>query len=104
MTTAEIPTRNDDQRLDALDQANRVRSARAHLKRTIGQDPEDARRVILNPTSDYRGMRLRDMLLALPQMGPQKVDRLMFSAGLTPRQREQALEIVTAYLQQRRAA
>jgi hypothetical protein len=106
-----MPDRTDVQRLIALEQANRVRTARAMLKRTITQDPEDARRVIQNPIADYRTMLLRDVLLALPLMGPQKVDRRMFHAaisprktlaGLTPRQREQALEIVSTYIAQRR--
>lgn len=110
MTTI-TPPRRLDQRLEALDQANRVRTARALLKRRIQVDPEDARRVVANPTSDYRTMLLRDVLLALPVLGPVKVDRLMFHAqisprrtlaGLTPRQREAALMIVSSYLEQRR--
>lgn len=109
MTTAYDPLlrtleRSDEQRLEALDQANRVRSARALLKRTIARDPEDARRVVMNPTPDYRTMLLRDVLLAIPKMGPMKVDGAMWRAGiyhrktlagLTTRQREAALTIIT---------
>jgi hypothetical protein len=113
MTITTMPARRLDQRLGALEQANRVRSARSLLKRTIQRDPEDARRVIQNPTSDYRTMLLRDVLLALPRFGPRKVDLRMFHAqisprrtlaGLSPRQREAALQIVSDYLATRAAA
>jgi len=105
-----MPFRTDDQRLEALEQANRIRTSRSMLKRTIRTDPDDARRVIMNPTSDYRTMLLRDVLLALPGAGPRRVDRWMFScqishrrtlAGLSPRQREAILQIVTDHLSKR---
>lgn len=112
MTTI-TPGRTDEQRLAALDQANRIRSSRAHLKRCLRTDPEDARRVIAAPTADYRTMRLRDLLVALPHMGPSRVDYWMRMerisplktlAGLTYRQREAALEFVSEYLGRRAAA
>lgn len=109
----EAPVRSDDQRLAALDQANRVRSARAHLKRSIRRDPEDARRVLADPRVDYRSMRLRDLLLALPRVGDVKVDRFLLHArvsptrtlaGLSERQREAALDFVSDYIARRREA
>jgi hypothetical protein len=111
--TMTTPQRSADQRLAALEQANRVRTARAHLKRCLRTDPEDARRVIANPSIDYRGMLLRDLLTALPRMGEMKVDRWMFSSmihhrrtigGLSSRQREAAIGFMSEYLRQRRKA
>lgn len=97
------PTRTAKQRLDALDQANRIRSSRATLKRTLKTQPADALLVVANPTMDYRSMRLYDLLLALPGVGESKVQRFCFAArispvktlrGLSDRQRSEALAFI----------
>lgn len=111
MIIAPGPAQTLEQRLEALDQANRVRSARALLKRRLKTDPTDAELVIRDPRIDYRTMLLRDLLLALPGLGEMRVDRFMVAArisprktlqGLSDRQRDEALQYVRAYAAHRR--
>lgn len=107
MTTT-TPHRSLEQKLDALDQANRVRTARAHLKRCLRTNPQDAHHVIANPTTDFRSMRLIDLLLAMPKLGEYRVTRFLTAehisplktlAGLSDRQRTATLRFVDQHTQ-----
>lgn len=94
-----MPRRTEEQRLEALRRANRIRSAQAQVRRDIarGLDPELAPAVAAYPPELVRTMKVRRVLLALPGVGPSKVDRFMHAGmisqsktlgGLSDRQRE----------------
>lgn len=113
MTTTETPGRTLEQRLAALEQANRNRFARADLKRAAKADPMAAYSAIVLPAPEYRQMRLRDLLLALHGVAETKVDRWMHRemigrskriGGLSARQRLAAEGFVATVLDRRRAA
>lgn len=74
------PDRSLTQRLDALEQANRVRSYRARLKRDIKAgrlSEEQLDDLVANPPDHLLSMRVTDFLLALPWVGESRVDRCL---------------------------
>lgn len=91
----EAPPRTYAQRMDALNEANRIRRYRAQLKRDVA-----AGRVrvtgVLDWQIDVASMKVWDLLLALPKVGRVKVDKTLRQlrisptktvAGMSPRQR-----------------
>jgi hypothetical protein len=97
MTT---PDRSLQQRLDALEKANTVRTYRAELKKDIAAAREDADAVLVSSDPLLATMKVGDLLLAVPGLGRVKVNylfrRLGISpsktvGGLSPRQRGQLL-------------
>jgi len=70
---------------EALTEANEVRYARAQLKRDITAGKVSALEVLQQPADYVQGMKLREVLLAVPRLGPKKVDGVMQSCRLSHR-------------------
>lgn len=106
-----MPDRSLEQRMDALDRANAIRSARSAFKRVL----KDAGNVearyraaemiaLDEPASEFASMKVWDLLMAVPGLGRTKVNRLSLVARVSPsttlagmswRQRETLVELLT---------
>lgn len=86
MTTAtmRVPDRTTAQRLEALANANRIRSRRAQLKRDVKACREDPVELVMRPPAFADAMHVRDLLLAVPKLGHVKVDKALRIAGVSP--------------------
>ena len=92
------------QHLKALQQANRVRLARAELKRQVAADETTAAEVVLGCPWEAASMELSDLLMSQRRWGRARCRRLLLSLGLpenkhigtlTPRQRRALVELLT---------
>jgi hypothetical protein len=70
------------QRVKALARANRVRQARAELKRRIAGGHVSAAEVILFHPSELEGMPVADVLMSQRYWGGTRCRRLLLAAGL----------------------
>ena len=93
------------QHLLALQHANRVRLARAELKRRIAAQDISAAEVVLDPPLETESMDISDLLMAQRRWGRARCRRLLLSLGLpenkqlgtlTPRQRYALAALLTA--------
>lgn len=71
------PTRTHDQRLEALVEANRIRCARAMLKRHLAAGTADLAAVISDPAPEFANMKVIEALLATPKIGNVKAGRIL---------------------------
>ncbi|MEA2468036.1 MAG: hypothetical protein QOJ57_2162 [Thermoleophilaceae bacterium] len=92
------------QHLKALEQANRVRLARAELKRQVASDETTAAAVVLGCPWEASSMELSDLLMSQRRWGRARCRRLLLSLGLpenkhigtlTPRQRRALVEVLS---------
>jgi hypothetical protein len=97
LEAATAPARSLAQRRAALKEANRIRLARAQLKRDLKAGREDVVVHLLNPPDWLLTAKVFDVLLALPGLGRVKVNRILSWShvspsktvgGLTDRQRD----------------
>ena len=93
------------QHLRALEHANRVRLARADLKRRIAAQETTAAEVVLNCPWEAASMEISDLLMAQRRWGRARCRRLLLSLGLpenkhvgtlTTRQRQALTALLTA--------
>lgn len=100
------PNRTLDQRMAALQRANAIRVVRARLKESLNARTASALTVLVDPAPELATMKVRDLLIALPQWGARKADRFMVACrishiktigGLSDRQREE----ISALLRER---
>jgi hypothetical protein len=93
------------QHLRALQHANRVRLARAELKRRIAGQETSAAEVVLNCPWEAASMDISDVLMAQRRWGRARCRRLLLSLGLpenkqvgtlTARQRQALSALLTA--------
>jgi hypothetical protein len=91
------------QHLKALEQANRVRLARAELKRQVAAAETTAAEVVLECPWQASSMELSDLLMSQRRWGRARCRRLLLSLGLpenkhigtlTPRQRRALVELL----------
>jgi hypothetical protein len=91
------------QHLKALEQANRVRLARAELKRQVAAGETAAAGVVLECPWEASSMELSDLLMSQRRWGRARCRRLLLSLGLpenkhigtlTPRQRRALVELL----------
>jgi hypothetical protein len=91
------------QHLKALEQANRVRLARAELKRQVAASETTAAEVVLECPWEASSMELSDLLMSQRRWGRARCRRLLLSLGLpenkhigtlTPRQRRALVELL----------
>jgi hypothetical protein len=101
------------QHIKALEQANRVRLARAELKRQVAAQEVTAADVVLGCPWEAASMELSDLLMSQKRWGRARCRRLLLSLGLpenkqigtmTPRQRRALVEVLTAKSQSRARA
>jgi hypothetical protein len=95
----------EPQHLRALQRANRVRLARAELKRKIAAQDTSAADVVLNCPWEAASMEISDVLMAQRRWGRARCRRLLLSLGLpenklvgtlTARQRQALAALLTA--------
>ena len=98
----QTPSRSLDQRLDALDRANRIRVQRAQLKRELKSGQTSFDRILLDPPDYVLTAKVYDMLLAVPRLGRVRAGRLLTQCrisqaktigGLSERQRGELVEL-----------
>ncbi len=77
------PERTAQQRLSALEDANRVRFARAAAKRKLKSGELDIYDLLMDPSEELKGAKVEEMLLALRGMGRVKVSRLLREARIS---------------------
>ena len=77
------PERTSQERRSALDEANRVRFARAATKRALKSGELDVYDLLMDPTEEQKGAKVEEMLLAMRGMGRIKVTRLMRAASIS---------------------
>lgn len=76
------PLRTLEQRLAALEEANRIRSYRAELKRRLRGGNVGAAAALEDPDCDT--MKVVDLLLALPTVGRVKANRALTRMRISP--------------------
>jgi hypothetical protein len=105
MGTSATVTAGQEQHLRALEYANRVRLARAKMKRRVGAGELSAAEVILNCPWQAHTMKISDLLMAQKRWGRTRCRRLLMSHGvpenkeigtLTERQRSALAAVLTA--------
>ncbi len=77
------PQRTTQERKSALEEANRVRFARAAAKRTLKSGELRIYDLLMDPSEELKGAKVEEMLLAVKGMGRIKVGRVMREAGVS---------------------
>ena len=83
MMLRRAPERTADERRDALEEANRVRFARAATKRDLKGGRLGIYDLLMDPSEELRGAKVEEMLLAVKGMGRIKVTRILREAGIS---------------------
>jgi hypothetical protein len=105
MGTSATVSAGQEQHLRALEYANRVRLARARLKRKIAAGELSAAEIILSCPWQAHTMKISDLLMAQKRWGRTRCRRLLMSHGvpenkeigtLTERQRLALAAVLTA--------
>jgi hypothetical protein len=78
------PERSPDQRLDALNTANEIRTRRAQLKRDLKAGRASIAALLLDPPSWLQSAKVHDILLAVPKLGRVKATKLLDSCRISP--------------------
>src|SRR5215203_1232921 len=76
------PERTSEERRSALEEANRVRFARADAKRDLKDGSLHIYDLLMDPSEELKGAKV-EMLLAVRGMGRVKVTRIMREAGVS---------------------
>ena len=96
------PAQTLDQRLRALRQANEIRSRRAALKKELASGRVRIEDVLAQPPAYAKTAKVRDLLLAVPKVGPARAARFLSRrriassktvGGMTERQRGELIEL-----------
>lgn len=77
------PERTTQQRRSALEEANRVRFARAEAKRELKSGELALYDLLMDPSEELKGAKVEDMLLAVRGMGRIKVAKILREAGVS---------------------
>lgn len=97
------PQRTVQERRSALEEANRVRFARAAAKRELKSGELDVYDLLMEPSEELKGAKVEEMLLAMRGMGRIKVMRVLREAsisnaktlvGLTHGQRDRLIRVL----------
>src|SRR5436190_21001964 len=78
------PERSLTQRMDALNEANRVRTKRAQLKKDLRAGRANINVLLLSPPDYIQSAKVSDMLLAVPKYGQRKVNRVLAQGRISP--------------------
>lgn len=66
-----------------MEEANRVRFARADAKRDLKSGTLDIYDLLMDPAEELKGAKVEEMLLAVRGMGRVKVTRILREAGVS---------------------
>ena len=80
----EAPERSHDQRMDALRQANGIRTARAQLKRDLKAGRVTIQDLLAAPPEYILTAKVLDVLLAVPKYGRVKANRVLNQCRISP--------------------
>src|SRR5215469_12275716 len=78
------PERSLNQRMEALQRANDVRSARAKLKRDLKAGRQPIHELLLDPPEYLETAKVFDVLLAVPKYGRVKVNKILTTCRISP--------------------
>lgn len=101
--SGQAPTRSLDQRMEALQRANEIRSKRAQLKKELKDGKLSIDAVISAPPEFLQTAKVMDLLMAVPRCGKVRATRYLNHCriaqgktigGLTQRQRDELLELL----------
>jgi hypothetical protein len=81
--TLTAPNRSTEQRMEALRNANRVRTSRSHLKRDLKAGRVQVAQLILDPPEYLLTAKVFDLLLAVPKYGRVRVNKLLVSRAIS---------------------
>ncbi len=82
--TGAAPERSLDQRMDALQRANAIRSERARLKRELKAGRVQVQALLLDPPQYLQTAKVFDVLLSVPKYGRVKVNRILTQCRISP--------------------
>lgn len=88
-----VPARTHQQRLDALKEANRIRTQRAQLKVDIKEGRADVFGYLMAPPEFILTMKAWDLCLAKPKYGPTKVNKIFVQQRISPSRTVGALSL-----------
>jgi hypothetical protein len=78
------PERSLQQRMDALQRANQIRTRRAQLKRDLKSGRRSIHDLLLDPPDYVETAKVFDMLLAVPKYGRVKVNKVLQQCRISP--------------------
>jgi hypothetical protein len=78
------PERSLNQRMDALQKANAIRSRRAQLKRDLKAGRVSIHTLLLEPPEYLETAKVLDMLLHVPKYGRVKANRILQTCRISP--------------------
>jgi hypothetical protein len=78
------PERSLKQRMEALGEANRIRTRRAQLKRDLRAGKVNINVLLLSPPDYIATAKVSDMLLAVPKYGQVKVNKILQQCRISP--------------------
>lgn len=100
---AQAPERSLDQRMEALQRANEIRSLRAQLKKDLKAGAVSLVDIISDPPDYVLTAKVFDMLMAVPKYGKVKATRYLNHCriaqgktigGLSDRQRTELIDVL----------
>ena len=77
------PERTSQQRLSALEEANRIRFTRAEVKRNLKSGERNICDLLMDPSEELKGAKVEEMLLAVRGLGRTKVTRVLRESGIS---------------------
>jgi len=78
------PERSLNQRMDALQRANEIRTRRAQLKRDLKAGRYSIHQLLAEPPEYTETAKVFDMLLAVPKYGRVKVNKILAQCRISP--------------------
>ncbi len=103
MKAIAAPERSLNQRMEALQRANDIRSRRAQLKRDLKAGRVAIHELLLDPPEYLDSAKVFDLMLAVPKYGRVKVNKILSTCrispsktigGLSQRQRTELVELM----------
>ena len=73
---------NGRQNMRALEHANRIRLARAELKRRIARGDIEVAQILLDPSEEVEGMEIAELLTSQKRWGTTRCSKFMSTIGL----------------------
>lgn len=104
------PVLTDDQRAQARASAIQARRERAEVRRSLRAGDVGIDEILASDVASYRRMRVREVLQALPSLGPVRSAQIMSTVGIAPtrriqglstRQREELIALVDGRIRER---
>lgn len=80
----DTPLRSYDQRMNALEKANNIRTYRAELKRDLKARRKNIHDLLLDPPERLETAKVSDILLATPKYGRVKVNKVLVNCRISP--------------------